>query len=185
MAWKNWTTLGDILDFLPAPRPHSRVPTLTLARECSEAEIRDQECGSLCCLLGQPLAMGLSCLPRSSATSPSREDPDPSPQIHSKGRITQGCGMTRAQSVESEMCVCLLKPHVLYFCLLGKHFASLSLSFLNNYNNSSNNNDIIIMPNIHCVHSLPGTVISLFRSISLNPHSTPAGIIFRMFQTWN
>lgn len=38
--------LGDILDFLPAPRLHHGVPTFILAQECSEAEIGDQEFGS-------------------------------------------------------------------------------------------------------------------------------------------
>ena len=38
--------MGDILDFLPAPRLHRGVPTFILASECSVAEIGDQELGS-------------------------------------------------------------------------------------------------------------------------------------------
>lgn len=70
--------MGDILDFLPAPRLRHRVPTFALARECSKAEIRGQEFGSLCCLWGQLFVSGSRAEPFASdaASSPPRKGPE-------------------------------------------------------------------------------------------------------------
>lgn len=49
--------MGDILDFFfPAPRVYHWIPTFVLARECSKAEIRDQEFGSLLLSLGPTIS---------------------------------------------------------------------------------------------------------------------------------
>lgn len=71
--------------FFPAPRVYHWVPTFVLARECSKAEIRDQEFGSLLLSLGPTI----SCSTAESwvsvaAISPSRKGPDLDAHLTSK-----------------------------------------------------------------------------------------------------